>query len=263
VHDLPRLTSRRHPVVQRFRHAASKRHGADAVVLDGEHLVDEALRAGIVLDVVLVSDAAPALLGRYRSAARTVYRAARAVLDAASPVRSPTGVVALATWTPAPIARLFATAPALAIGLVDVQDPGNVGGVIRSADALHATGVAGLDGTADPAGWKAMRGAMGSTFRVPVARDGTDAAILAAAKAGARTIATVADGGTPLHEVDLRQSVFVLLGNEGAGLPEDVVQRAGVRVHVPMKSGVSSLNVGVTAALVLYEARRQRGATTT
>jgi TrmH family RNA methyltransferase len=185
------------------------------------------------------------------------------VLDAASPVRSPTGVVALATWTPAPIARLFAPAPALAIGLVDVQDPGNVGGVIRSADALHATGVAALDGTADPAGWKAMRGAMGSTFRVPVARDGTDAAILAAAKAGARTIATVADGGTPLHEVDLRQSVFVLLGNEGAGLPEDVVQRAGVRVHVPMKSGVSSLNVGVTAALVLYEARRQRGATTT
>ena len=259
MHDLPRLTSRRHPVVERFRRAAARRASSDLVLLDGDHLIDEALHAGVRLDVVLVSDADPARLSRYRSAAPTVYRTTPAVLDAASPVRTPSGVVALATWKPARVPQVFAASPpALAIGLIDVQDPGNVGGVIRSADALHATGVAALDGTADPAGWKAMRGAMGSAFRIPVARDGTDAAIQAAAKAGVRTIATVATGGTALDEVDLRQPVFVLFGNEGAGLPEDVVRRADLRLHVPMKSGVSSLNVGVTAALVLYEARRQR-----
>ena len=257
--DQPRLTSRRHPVVERFRRAAARRDRGDLVVLDGEHLVDEAMGAGLRLDVVLVSDAEPALLPRYRSAAATVYRATAAVLDAASPVRTPGGVVALATWKPAPIAQIFARAPALAIGLVDVQDPGNVGGVIRSADALDGSGVAALDGTADPAGWKAMRGAMGSTFRVPVSRDGTEAAIQAATRSGARIIATVASGGTSLEDVDWREPVFVLLGNEGAGLPDDLVRRADVRVHVPMKRGVSSLNVGITAALVLYEARRQRG----
>jgi TrmH family RNA methyltransferase len=244
--------------VERFRRAATRRDSGDVVLLDGEHLVDEALRAGIRLDVVLVSDAAAALLPRYRSAAPAVYRTTSAVLDAASPVRTPRGVVALATWTPAPLAQIFASRPALAIGLIDVQDPGNVGGVIRSAEALDGTGVAALDGTADPAGWKAMRGAMGSAFRVPVARAGTAAAIQAAVGAHTRTIATVATGGTALEDVDLRQSVFVLFGNEGAGLPDDVVRRADLRVHVPMKSGVSSLNVGVTAALVLYEARRQR-----
>jgi TrmH family RNA methyltransferase len=258
MHDLPRLTTRRHPVVQRFRHAAARRDDA-AVLLDGEHLVDEAIRAGVPLDVVLTADDTDQpRLRRYRSSARAVYLAAATVLDAASPVRTPSGVVALATWKPAPTAQIFAGKPALAVGLVDVQDPGNVGGVIRSADALNATGVVALDGTADPAGWKAMRGAMGSTFRVPVARDSTERAIQEARKSGARTIATVAEGGTPLPDIDLRQSVMVLFGNEGAGLPDGIARRADVRVHVPMKSGVSSLNVGVTAALVLYEARRQR-----
>jgi TrmH family RNA methyltransferase len=258
VQDLPQLTSRRHPVVQRFRQAAVRRRRGDPVLLDGDHLIDEALAAGVRLDAVLVADADADRLARYREAGAQIYRAAPAVLDAASPLRTPSGVVALAAWTPAPIASIVRGRQALAIGLVDVQDPGNVGGVIRSADALGATGVAAIGQTADPGGWKAMRGAMGSTFRVPVARDSLDAALAAAASACVPPLATVASGGTPLDAADLRGPVFVLLGNEGAGLPEAIVERAGGRLHIPMRTGVNSLNVGVTAALILYEARRQR-----
>ena len=228
------------------------------MLLDGEHLVDEAVAAGVRLDVVLLDERARARHVDYRNAAARVFLATAPVMAAASPVRTASGVVALAEWSPSPIERIFAGSPSLAIGLVDVQDPGNVGGVIRSADALGATGVAALDSTADPAGWKAMRGAMGSAFRIPVAHDSVESAIQAATKSGARTIATVATGGSALDEVELREPAFVLLGNEGAGLPGDLVRRADVRVHVPMRRGVSSLNVGVTAALVLYEARRQR-----
>ena len=228
------------------------------MLLDGEHLVDDAVAAGVRLDVVLIDERARARYADYRNAAARVFLVSPPVMGAASPVRTPSGVVALAEWSASPIERIFADRPSLAIGLVDVQDPGNVGGVIRSADALGATGVAALDSTADPAGWKAMRGAMGSAFRIPVAHQSVESAIQAATTLGVRTIATVATGGSALAEVDLRESVFVLLGNEGAGLPDNLVRRAAVRVHVPMRRGVSSLNVGVTAALVLYEARRQR-----
>jgi TrmH family RNA methyltransferase len=258
VRDLPRLGSRRHPVVQTFREAASGRRRDDLVLLDGDHLVDEAIAGGVQIDVVLVDDARAAEAPRYRQAAQHVYLASSAVLAAASPVRTPSGVVALAAWTPSPIARMFDSPRTLAVGLVDVQDPGNVGGVIRSADALGASGVAALGASADPAGWKAMRGSMGSAFRVTVARGSVDEALEAASRAGVVAIATVAGSGVPLPDIDLRQPALVLFGNEGAGLPDDVIRRASLRVHVPMRAGVSSLNVGVPAALVLYAARRQR-----
>ena len=138
--------------MQQFRDAASSRRRGDVVLLDGEHLVDDALAAGVRLDVVLLDERARARHADYRNAAARVFLATAPVIAAASPVRTPSGVVALAAWSPAPIEQTFAAKPALAIGLVDVQDPGNVGGVIRSADALGASGVAALDRTADPAG---------------------------------------------------------------------------------------------------------------
>jgi TrmH family RNA methyltransferase len=245
-------------VVQRFRQAAARRRRGDPVLLDGDHLIEEALAAGVRLDAVLVADADVDRLARYREAGAQIYHAAPAVLDAASPVKTPSGIVALAVWSPAPLAAILRGRQALAIGLVDVQDPGNVGGVIRSADALGASGVAAIGQTADPGGWKAMRGAMGSTFRLPVARESLDTALAAAASARVRTLATVASGGTPLDAADLRGPVFALLGNEGAGLPASIVRRADDRLHIPMRAGVDSLNVAVSAALVMYEARRQR-----
>ena len=142
--------------------------------------------------------------------------------------------------------------------LVDVQDPGNVGAVIRAADALGASGVAALDGTAHPGGWKALRGAMGSTFRVPVAREQTDRAMGEMRRAGLRIVATVAASGTPLDRLDLRGPICLLLGNEGAGLPDSLSAGADERVTIPMRAGAESLNVAVTASLLLYEARRQR-----
>jgi TrmH family RNA methyltransferase len=181
------------------------------------------------------------------------------VIDAASPVRSSSGIVAIADWTPSALSDLFDPPPALALGLLDVQEPGNVGAVVRSADALGGTGVAALDRTANPSGWKALRGAMGSTFRLPVARASFEEALVTARRSGARVLAAVAAGARPLTETDLRRPILVLLGNEGAGLPEAVVNQADEQVTIPMRPGVSSLNVAVTAAVIVYEARRQRG----
>jgi RNA methyltransferase, TrmH family len=262
------VSSRRHPAVRAFREAAAHPGSSSSVVLDGAHLVRDALAAGIPVRRLIVSSdflrrAAEEDRAVVEAAAATgaaIYHATPAVLDAASPVRKASGLVALADWAAAPVDAAFAPAPALALALIDVQDPGNVGAVIRAADALGATGVLALDRTAHPGGWKALRGAMGSTFRLPVVRGHASEAIDAARGAGLRILATVAERAASIEQIDFTYPALVLLGNEGAGLPAELAAAADTRIVIPMRAGVNSLNVAVTAALVLYEARRQRSA---
>lgn len=199
-----------------------------------------------------------AVAQRARQAGAAVYEATASVLEAASPVRTPSGIVAIARWSTAAPEAVFSHAPALALALVEVQDPGNVGSVIRGADAFGATGVVALGGTANPAGWKALRGAMGSTFRVPVARGDVDDVVRLARARGVRVIATALGTGTPIDAIDWRAPALVLLGSEGAGVPSTLLEHADVRATIPMRPGVDSLNVAATAAIILYEARRQR-----
>jgi len=266
----PRLSRRQDPIVVRARDAAKGAGPDDAVLLDGMKLVLDALDAGVTVDVILATadvlqdgSADVRTLTRVAAAAgAVVYEASPGVIDAASPARTPSGVVAIARWSPSPLSGVWKPAPALAIGLIDVQDPGNAGAVVRAADGLGATGVVMAGATAAPGSAKALRGAMGSTFRVPVARGSAADTLRAARAAGVRIAATMAPSSETrdIHDVDLTAPMLILLGNEGAGLPEPVLSAADVRMHVPMRQGVNSLNVAVTSALVLYEARLQRGA---
>ena len=267
----PRLTRRQDPVVARFRACATERdRSSTEVLLDGVHLVLDALRAGVSVHTILATgplldDDAPEVQELWSLAAAadvSIYDVPPPVMNAASPVRPPSGVVAMAEWQPSPVRTVWTPPPALAVGLVDVQDPGNAGAVIRCADGLGATGVAMLGATADPGGWKALRGAMGSTFRLPVTRGETADVIADARAAGVQVLATAARdvaGAIELRDADLRGPVLFLLGNEGAGLPAATQQDADVRVYIAMRPGLDSFNVSVTAGLLLYEARHQRG----
>ncbi len=257
------ITSRRHPLVLKCRQLATSRRDDGDVLLDGEHLVSEALDAGVRISTLLVGDPETALAKRAARAGADVYRAASDVLDAASPVRSSTSIVAIGRWAPVPIGDAVTGRPGVIIALVDVQDPGNVGSVIRSADAFGAAAVIAAGATADPGGWKALRGAMGSTFHLPVARGPVGAVFADAGRTGSRVVATTVGDGQPLGTVALGEATIVLLGNEGAGLPDAVVDQAQDRMHIPMRRGVNSLNVAVAAALILYEASRARRPRTT
>ncbi len=259
VPRLQRLTSRQHDVVRRCRRLATHREAGPLVLLDGEHLLGEALAARLPVVTVVTDGEASGSVARARSAGAEVYLASPSVIAAASPVKSPAGIVSIARWQPQPLEDTIGAADTLAIGLVNVQDPGNVGGAIRGAAALGATGVACLDGTADPGGWRALRGAMGSTFRLPVARGATAAAIALARGTGVRVVAASARQGAPLDRADLSRPLLVLLGHEGTGLPEAVLSKADAHITIPMARGVESLNVAVTAALILFEAQRRAG----
>jgi TrmH family RNA methyltransferase len=182
-------------------------------------------------------------------------------MDAISPVRSASGIAALASRPAAPAARVYAGAAPLVAIAVDVQDPGNVGAIVRVAEAASASGVVVAGTSANPFGWKALRGSMGSGLRLPIAVEAdVDAAVAEARRHGCRIVATAPRGGTPMADVDLTGACAVLIGGEGPGLPRALADAADTRVTIPMKPPVESLNAAVTAALILYDAVRQRTA---
>jgi TrmH family RNA methyltransferase len=263
------IVSRQHPFVKRCRAAAARRGASgEAVLLDGVHLVRDALEAGLVIDVAAVTSAArahpevEALVAALGEAGVEVLDVTSAVMDAASPVTTPAGLLALAESPAAAVEDVLPPPAALAVAVIGVQDPGNVGAVIRSADAAGASGVLVCDGSADPFGWKALRGSMGSAFRIPVAAHvGITDALTAARARQVRVLAAVLDEDAPsLFACDLTVPTLLLLGGEGQGVPRAAVADADGRVRIPMTSGVDALNVAVAAGVLLFEARRQRSA---
>ena len=125
------------------------------------------------------------------------YQVSDSVMEALSPVRTPAGLVALAERPIATLADAFSPDPALVVCLIDVQDPGNVGAVVRAADAGGATGVVVAGSSADPFSWKALRGSMGSAFRMAIAAAEISDAVEAARSRGVQVVATVPRDGVP------------------------------------------------------------------
>jgi RNA methyltransferase, TrmH family len=258
------IASRHNPVVARYR-AAARGEARDVLLLDGVHLVSDALAAGATIREAAVTSESTrrldvqALAERLSDARVPVSVVTTSVMDALSPVRAASGIVALADRPAFDATSLVRrTAPLVAVA-VDVQDPGNVGAIVRVAEAAGATGVLAAGASADPFGWKALRGSMGSALRLPIAVDrDAAAAIELIRRAGCRVVATVPRSGRPIDGADYTGATAVLIGGEGAGLPPAIAESADERVTVPMTAPVESLNAAVTAALILYEARRQR-----
>ena len=258
------ISSRQNPLVTRFRDLARGRVAPEFILLEGAHLVKEALESGLQLETVAFAERrtdadANELVGRVERSGADVVRVPEAIMAAMSPVRQPSGIVAIARAAPALLDAVLEGPAQLVLLLVGIQDAGNVGAIVRAADAAGASGLAALEGTADPFGWKALRGAMGSTFRVPIAvRQVLPAVMDDARRRHIAIAAAVPRGGTSLPDADLRGPVAILLGGEGGGLPDAIVESADQRITIPMRPPVESLNVAVTAALILYEASQQR-----
>jgi TrmH family RNA methyltransferase len=229
--------------------------------------VSEALGSGVRVHHAAVTDASrtrpeiQTLLDRLSEQRVETVVATPAVMDALSPVRSSSGIVALAGRPTHGDDRIY-TSNALVVIAVDVQDPGNIGAIVRVAEAAGATGVVAAGTSADPFGWKAMRGSMGSALRLPISTaPQLEAAMDEARRAGCRLVATVPRHGVPVEAASLAGPAAILIGGEGSGLPAEVIRDVDERVTIGMEPPVESLNTAITAALVLYEARRQRQAT--
>ena len=264
------MTGASHSSVKRYRELArnpSKNGLERELLLDGQHLLIEAQASGLAIDSaafeqdMLDDPAVRALAEQLVADGADVYIVSRKTLESMSPVKTPAGMVGIARRSLTPLdaaIRAHQPVPQLVVVAHDVQDPGNVGGMVRTAEAAGATAFITSPSTADPLGWKALRGSMGSALRLAIARAEIADTLDALRQANITTSALVAHGGQPLFELDLRTPSAFILGAEGVGLPPAILDRVDQRVSIPMIQPVESLNVGVAAALVLYEAFRQR-----
>jgi TrmH family RNA methyltransferase len=168
-------------------------------------------------------------------------------------------VAALARWKDFSLADVLAKSsegPLLA--LAGVQDPGNLGTILRSAEAFGAGGVLLGEGTVTPFNPKVVRASAGSVFRLPVAWARLSEALGRMKEQGLRLVATDSHKGTPLDQAGLSGPLAIFIGSEGAGLPRDLIKAMDEVVAIPQATQVESLNAGVAASIVLYEAMRQR-----
>ena len=256
------IRSRSNPLVRRLR-ALKEKAGGELMLLEGPKLVEEALASGVGL---VEAAASPRLAPGGRAGLVETLRARGVpvrlvddgVLASLSEVETSQGILALARRPAFDEARLYEGTP-LVLVAAGIQNPGNLGALLRTAEAAGATGAYLTDGAADPFSWKALRGSMGSAFRLPHRRRLTTADALARLEAHGVSIVAADPRGALRHdEADLRRPVAILLGPEGAGLAPGVRSRASVSVAIPMARGVDSLNVSVAAGVLLFEAARQR-----
>ena len=265
---LRRIEGRHNPLVkevrQAFAHAERTAQGDCAI--EGLRIVEEAIRSGLHFRAVLFRESAHTLaqrlLPQIGSHVETLLLPDR-VFDGAVPSESPQGVAALVKlreFSIADVLERLQVGPVIVV--VGLQDPGNLGTLLRSAEAFGSAGVILGEGTVSPINSKVIRASAGSIFRLPIVVEKKAGALdeLAAKlrKESVRLIATSSHKGTPIDQVNLAGPCAVFIGSEGAGLPKNIMAQVDELVAIPHTPQVESLNAGVAGSIVLYEAARQR-----
>ena len=259
------IRSRTNPLVKRLR-GLKARAGHDApCLLEGGKLVAEAVAAGVRLIEVAASPRARetahgrAALDAAAAAGTEVRWLTQEILDSLSETETSQGLLALAERPRSSTTAALAGAAPLVLVAVEFQNPANLGALLRTAEAAGATGAVLTAGCADPFSWKALRGAMGSAFRLPLWHEAPlDEVVARVRDRGIRLAATDAAGDHAAWGADLRGPLALMMGNEARGLPDALVRAADLRLRIPLAGRVESLNVGVAAGILLFEAARQR-----
>lgn len=252
-----------------LRRARAVRDGKlnSLIFVEGLRLCEEALKselrieAVIYTDHILRKDRAAKSIESLAAAAETSATVSEKLLESVSCTKTPQGVVVLAV-RPTNDEEAFAakqTKSPLLVVLHEINNPVNVGAIVRTAEAAGATGIIATENTADPFSPKALRGAMGSAFRLPIWSGPSFAAAVAWCRS--RKILTIAadSSGSAVHrDVDWRKSCAIIVGRESTGLSPDEVAATDASVRIPMQGAADSLNVAVATGIILFEAARQR-----
>jgi TrmH family RNA methyltransferase len=274
-----KITSRQNPLVKRFRRVrvTGERHH---VFLEGVRLIEDALGAGAHFESLAYSseiestERGLALLDALQKVPCRGAQVTRQVMQAIADTESPQGIVAIATRPYYDLEEVFNQSPQLIIIADRLQDPGNLGTIIRTAEAAGATALITTHDTVDPFNQKSLRASMGSAFRLPVVTNAQPLdifsicrnrkmKIIASGPARERNAPAIEDTDRikPVlahTQVDLTMPVALILGREASGLADDLRSNVDGFVYIPMAGKIESLNVAAAAAVLLYEAARQR-----
>lgn len=252
--------------IRRLLAQRSARRSEGAFVVEGVSVLDAALAGVADIEALFAAPEAdtecPGLLERAAGQGIVVHRLGPGVLERVAGTVTPQPVLAVARRHPPSLGEVAAGSapePRLLVVGVDVRDPGNGGTLIRSAEAAGAHGVVFCRGSVDVTNPKTVRASAGALFHVPVVEDCDPQEVLAVlGDLGLMRIAAVAHGGERPDRVDLSGPLVLVFGNEAHGIPADLLEAVDTRVTIPMPGRAESLNLGMAASILLYEARRQR-----
>lgn len=260
---LRRIEGRHNALVKELRRAFARgEQTSDGnCAIEGFRILEEGIRSGLRFRAVFFSESvavrADRLLSQLGDQVETLLLPDK-LFASAVPSDAPQGVAALARWKEFSLEDVISKSnagPLLAIA--GVQDPGNLGTILRSAEAFGAGGVLLGEGTVSPFNPKVVRASAGSVFRLPVARTKLSDALVLMKEHGLRLVATASHKGTPLDQARLSGPLAIFIGSEGAGLSGDLIKAMDEVVAIRQAPQVESLNVGVATSIVLYEVARQ------
>jgi TrmH family RNA methyltransferase len=264
---LRRIEGKHNPLIKQLRQAFSRAELTESgdCAVDGMRIVEEAIRSGLRFSAVFFRESAQERAGRLLpqiGAQVETLLLPDSLFDSVVPSESPQGVAALVrlkTFSLDDVLERIQVGPIVV--LAGLQDPGNLGTILRSAEAFGSAGIVLGEGTVSPFNSKVVRASAGSVFRLAMIH-GTagklDEVTLKLREAKVRLIATSSHKGSALDRADLKSPAAIFFGNEGAGLPREVMAKMEEGIVIPHNPQVESLNAGVAASIVLYEAARQR-----
>jgi TrmH family RNA methyltransferase len=230
--------------------------------IEGPNLVAEALRSALKVETVFVAQGSERLLENLDLPDDVeILVLPQSLLSSALATETPQPIAALVqppNWTWDHLIGLRPNAAPLILVFAGLQDPGNLGTILRSAEAFGATGVVSLPGTVSAWNSKAVRASAGSVFRMPIIGATVEDCISWLHSLGAKIYATLSSRAQPAPLVDWVHPSAIIIGNEGNGVPGSLVARADAAITIPCPGPVESLNAAVAASVLLYEAARQR-----
>ena len=267
---LRRISSHQNTLVKNLRKAFSQSEPTSEgyVAIEGLRILEEAIRSGLKFQAIFFSDAGSVISGRLLPQIGShveILQLPDDVFASAVNTESPQGVAALVKLRTHKLEDLLEQEgeSLLILAVAGIQDPGNLGTMIRSAEAFGTRAVLLGEKTVSQLNPKAVRASAGSLFRQPLIRTKLNDSIPILREQGVRVLATSSHKGKPLHEANFTGAAMIVVGNEGAGVPQEILAQADELVTIPHSTRVESLNAGIAASILLYEAarQRQRGAT--
>jgi TrmH family RNA methyltransferase len=263
------ITSVQNPRVKGWTQLLDKkgREKQGQFIIEGVHLVQEALSSGTGVDTLVYASERQNelpfdLLELADEQGVECFAVTEAVLSKCTDTQTPQAVFAVLRklhWEPADLlTSARAGSPGLVVVIDGMQDPGNLGTIIRSADAVGATGVLLGKGTVDLYNPKTVRSTMGSLFHLPIAQGDLEQLLPLAAEQGVAVVTTSLQGTSSCYEFDFRQPVWFVIGNEGQGVSPKVSALTTEHIRIPMQGSAESLNAAMAGTVVLFEAMRQR-----
>lgn len=260
------ITSSKNPLIKEIKslHRKRGRMKNNAFIIEGIKIINEAIENNYPLDKIIYTDQllrnkeGEDFFNKLQDGYNLIYVSDN-VFDEISDTENPQGILAIAQLVYRTVDELSLSKKSFLLYLDELQDPGNMGTIIRTADAFNIDGIILSQGCVDPYNPKVVRATMGSIFRTPLyfASDGLDM-LKDLREKGIKIYSTSLQGSIPIYDADYNGGLVLVIGNESKGVREDIQCMSNILIKIPMPGKAESLNAGVAASIIMYEVLKQR-----